>query len=158
MSSTHQGLAAERPGEMRPTATHARALRASLRIVALLIVAMVLVGGAARLTDSGLSITEWQPIMGAIPPLSASAWQKAFEAYQKIPEYLELKRGMSLKEFKAIYWWEWGHRFLGRLIGVAFLVPFVAFWSAGFIPRASCPGCSACSCLAGCRGPSAGTW
>ena len=110
-----------------------------LGIVALLIVAMVLVGGATRLTNSGLSITEWQPIMGAIPPLSAGAWQKAFEAYQKIPEYLELKRGMSLDEFKSIYWWEWGHRFLGRLIGVVFLVPFVAFWSAGFIPRAYLP-------------------
>jgi cytochrome c oxidase assembly protein subunit 15 len=139
MSSTLQGLAAERPGEMRPTATHARALRLWLGIVALLIVAMVLVGGATRLTDSGLSITEWQPIMGAIPPLSAGAWQKAFEAYQKIPEYLELKRGMSLDEFKSIYWWEWGHRFLGRLIGVVFLVPFVAFWGAGFIPRAYLP-------------------
>jgi cytochrome c oxidase assembly protein subunit 15 len=120
-------------------ARHATSLRAWLCVVALLIVAMILVGGATRLTDSGLSITEWQPIMGMVPPLSDSAWQKAFAAYQKIPEYLELTRGMSLEEFKTIYWWEWGHRFLGRLIGFAFLLPFVAFWIAGFIPRVLIP-------------------
>jgi len=140
MSSTPvPSLAAERLGETELPAKQARALRIWLGVVALLVVAMILVGGATRLTDSGLSITEWQPIMGAVPPLSVGAWQKAFEAYQKIPEYLELKRGMSLDEFKAIYWWEWGHRFLGRLIGFAFLLPFVAFWSAGFIPRALLP-------------------
>jgi heme a synthase len=132
-------LAAERLGETELPSKHARALRIWLGVVALLIVAMILVGGATRLTDSGLSITEWQPIMGAVPPLSDGAWQRAFEAYQKIPEYLELKRGMSLDEFKTIYWWEWGHRFLGRLIGFAFLLPFVAFWSAGFVPRALLP-------------------
>lgn len=126
--------------KLAPTnARHAKALRIWLGGLALLIVAMVLVGGATRLTDSGLSITEWQPIMGAVPPLSDSAWQKAFAAYQKIPEYLELKRGMSLEQFKTIYWWEWGHRLLGRLIGLAFFLPFVAFWLAGFIPRALLP-------------------
>ena len=100
-------------------ARRSRALRLWLGLVALLIVAMILVGGATRLTDSGLSITEWKPVTGVIPPFSERAWQEAFDAYQKIPEYLELKRGMSLEEFKTIYWWEWGHRFLGRLIGVA---------------------------------------
>ena len=120
-------------------ARHIRALRLWLGGVALLIVAMILVGGATRLTDSGLSITEWQPIVGAVPPLSDADWQQAFAAYQKIPEYTELKRGMSLDEFKTIYWWEWTHRFLGRLIGVAFFVPFVAFWIAGYIPRALLP-------------------
>jgi heme a synthase len=115
---------------------HARALRLWLACLALLIVAMILVGGATRLTDSGLSITEWKPVTGIVPPLSDSAWQEAFDAYQKIPEYLEVKRGMSLAEFKTIYWWEWGHRFLGRMIGVAFLVPFLALWAAGYIPRA----------------------
>jgi cytochrome c oxidase assembly protein subunit 15 len=114
-------------------------LRLWLGLVALLIVAMILVGGATRLTDSGLSITEWKPVTGVIPPLTLSAWQEAFDAYQKIPEYLELKRGMSLEEFKTIYWWEWGHRFLGRLIGVVFLLPFLAFWMAGYIPRALLP-------------------
>jgi len=84
-------------------ARHTRALRLWLGLVALLIVAMILIGGATRLTDSGLSITEWKPVTGVIPPLTQSAWQEAFDAYQKIPEYLELKRGMSLEEFKSIY-------------------------------------------------------
>jgi cytochrome c oxidase assembly protein subunit 15 len=145
MSSTSMSATAaesvtapQRDGVPLP-AKHARALRLWLGFVALLIVAMILVGGATRLTDSGLSITEWQPIMGAVPPLTAADWQKAFAAYQKIPEYLEMKRGMSLDAFKTIYWWEWSHRFLGRLIGVAFLVPFIAFWLAGYIPRTALP-------------------
>jgi len=120
-------------------ARHAKALRLWLACLALLIVAMILIGGATRLTDSGLSITEWKPVTGVIPPLSDNAWHEAFDAYQKIPEYLELKRGMSLEEFKSIYWWEWGHRFLGRLIAAAFLIPFLAFWAAGYIPRALLP-------------------
>ena len=116
-----------------------RALRIWLGIVAALIVAMILVGGATRLTESGLSITEWKPVMGAIPPLTEADWHEAFEAYKQIPQYTELNRGMSLDDFKTIYWWEWTHRFLGRLIGVVFLVPFIAFWVAGFIPRALLP-------------------
>jgi cytochrome c oxidase assembly protein subunit 15 len=120
-------------------AKHVRALRIWLAGLALLIVAMILVGGATRLTDSGLSITEWKPIMGAVPPLNDADWQKAFAAYQKIPEYTEIKRGMSLDEFKTIFWWEWAHRFLGRFIGFAFLVPFVGFLIAGYIPRALLP-------------------
>ncbi len=120
-------------------AKHVRALRLWLAGLALLIVAMILVGGATRLTDSGLSITEWQPIMGTIPPLGEADWQKAFAAYQKIPEYTEIKRGMSLDQFKTIFWWEWAHRFLGRFIGVAFFVPFVVFWIAGYIPRTLLP-------------------
>lgn len=116
-------------------ARHVRALRIWLGVIAFLIVAMILVGGATRLTDSGLSITEWQPIVGAIPPLSPSHWQEAFEAYQKIPEYTEINRGMSLDQFKTIYWWEWAHRFLGRFIGAVFLLPFIVFWLAGTIPR-----------------------
>ncbi len=115
-------------------ARHAAALRLWLGALALLIVTMILVGGATRLTDSGLSITVWQPVVGVVPPLSESDWHEAFAAYKTIPEYTELKRGMSLEEFKTIYWWEWAHRFLGRLIGVAFLVPFVLFWIAGYIP------------------------
>ena len=140
MSSTAaESLTASRAGQARIDARHVRVLRLWLGALALLIVAMILVGGATRLTNYGLSITEWKPVTGAIPPLSDSRWQEAFDAYQKIPEYLELKRGMSLDEFKTIYWWEWGHRFLGRLIGVAFLVPFLAFWFAGYIPRALLP-------------------
>ncbi len=120
-------------------ARHIRALRIWLGVIAFLIVAMVLVGGATRLTDSGLSITEWQPIIGAIPPLSDAHWQAAFEAYQKIPEYTEINRGMSLEAFKTLYWWEWAHRFLGRFIGLVFLLPFIVFWAAGYIPRQLMP-------------------
>ncbi len=96
-----------------------------------LIFAIVLVGGATRLTDSGLSITEWKPILGAIPPLSDADWQHAFSLYKQIPEYKVINRGMSLEEFKFIFWWEWAHRFLGRLIGLAFFVPAVFFWATG---------------------------
>jgi len=118
---------------------HVRALCIWLGVIAALIVAMILVGGATRLTDSGLSITEWQPIIGAIPPLSDAHWQEAFDAYKKIPEYTEINRGMSLDAFKSIYWWEWTHRFLGRFIGLVFLLPFIGFWIAGYIPRALMP-------------------
>ena len=120
-------------------AGHVRALRIWLGAIAFLIVAMILVGGATRLTDSGLSITEWQPIIGAIPPLSDTDWQEAFEAYKQIPEYSQINRGMSLEAFKSIYWWEWAHRFLGRFIGLVFFVPFVCFWAAGYIPRTLMP-------------------
>jgi cytochrome c oxidase assembly protein subunit 15 len=121
------------------SAGHNRALRIWLGTVAGLIVAMILVGGATRLTDSGLSITEWKPIMGAIPPLTEADWQRAFDAYQQIPEYTQVNPTMNLAAFKTIYWWEWTHRFLGRLIGVAFLVPFLFFWWAGYISRALWP-------------------
>lgn len=120
-------------------AGNVRALRLWLGCIAFLIVAMILVGGATRLTDSGLSITEWQPIVGAIPPLSDGDWQEAFEAYKQIPEYTQVNKGMSLSAFKRIYWWEWAHRFLGRFIGLAFFVPFVCFWAAGYIPRPLMP-------------------
>jgi cytochrome c oxidase assembly protein subunit 15 len=120
-------------------ARHVRVLRIWLGTIAALIVAMILVGGATRLTDSGLSITEWQPIIGAIPPLNDTHWQEAFEAYKQIPEYTEINRGMSLEAFKAIYWWDWAHRFLGRVIGLVFLLPFIAFWAVGMIPRTYLP-------------------
>lgn len=107
-----------------------------LLIVALLIAAMVTVGGLTRLTGSGLSITEWDPIMGVVPPLNDPAWQAAFAKYQHIPQYLLQNRGMSLGDFKAIYWWEWSHRLLGRLLGVVFLAPLVFFALTGAIPRA----------------------
>lgn len=110
-------------------------VRAWLVFVAALIAAMVIVGGATRLTDSGLSITEWQVFMGAIPPLSQADWQAAFDLYKQIPEYRILNRDMTLEGFKAIYWWEWAHRFLGRFVGVAFLVPFVFFWLRGRLDR-----------------------
>ena len=104
--------------------------------MAALVFLMVAVGGATRLTGSGLSITEWQPIMGAVPPLGDAAWQDAFEKYKQIPQYKILNKGMSLEAFKSIYLWEWGHRFLGRLIGIAFLIPFLFFIARGAITRA----------------------
>ena len=111
----------------RQSSGDSRAVRLWLAVTALLVVVMVLVGGATRLTDSGLSITEWKPVVGAVPPLSQADWQAEFMAYQRIPQYKLLNDGMSLAEFKVIYWWEWGHRQLGRLIGLVFLGGLVWF-------------------------------
>ncbi len=110
-----------------------RVIRTWLLVVAALVFATAAVGGATRVTGSGLSIVEWRPVVGAVPPLSGAAWQAEFEKYKTIPQYQELNRGMSLNEFKFIYWWEWGHRLLGRLIGVAFLLPFLWFLWKGWI-------------------------
>lgn len=115
------------------------AIRLWLYAVALLIFAMVIVGGATRLTDSGLSITEWLPLLGAIPPLNEADWLAAFEKYRQIPEYKVINKGMSLSEFQFIYWWEWSHRFLGRFIGVAFAVPALFFWLTGRLEKALRP-------------------
>ena len=106
-------------------------VRAWLWLIAALVLAMITVGGATRLTDSGLSITEWQPILGTIPPLTEAHWQEALEKYRQIPQYQLINKGMSLEEFKFIYWWEWGHRFLGRIIGLAFALPLAVFWFMG---------------------------
>ena len=95
--------------------------------IAALIVIMVLVGGATRLTESGLSIVEWKPVTGTLPPLGEAQWLAAFEAYKTIPQYRELNAGMSLDQFKTIFWWEWSHRLLGRVIGLAYLLPFLWF-------------------------------
>jgi heme a synthase len=92
-----------------------------------LIALMVLVGGATRLTESGLSIVEWKPVSGTLPPLTQEQWTQAFDGYKTIPQYRELNAGMDLAEFKSIFWWEWSHRLLGRVIGVAFLLPFLWF-------------------------------
>jgi cytochrome c oxidase assembly protein subunit 15 len=115
------------------------AVRVWLFVVAGLVIAMITVGGATRLTDSGLSITEWQPILGVIPPLSEADWQAAFLKYKEIPEYRDVNAGMSLEAFKFIYWWEWSHRFLGRFIGIAFALPLLAFWIAGRLPPRLAP-------------------
>ncbi len=115
---------------------HTRAIRLWLCAVAALVLAMVLVGGATRLTESGLSITEWKPVLGTLPPLGESGWQAEFEKYQAIPQYRALNAGMSLEQFKTIYWWEWAHRLLGRLIGVAFLLPFLWFLWRGWVEPA----------------------
>jgi cytochrome c oxidase assembly protein subunit 15 len=104
-----------------------RAVAIWLFAVAALVLAMVVVGGSTRLTGSGLSITQWRPVTGAVPPLSQADWQAEFARYQHIPQYQLINRGMTLAQFKGIYWWEWTHRLLGRLLGVVFFVPFVVF-------------------------------
>jgi cytochrome c oxidase assembly protein subunit 15 len=111
-----------------------RAVRWWLVAVALLIAAMVLVGGATRLTESGLSIVEWKPVTGTLPPLSQEEWSQAFDGYKQIPQYSEMNAGMTLDQFKTIFWWEWSHRFLGRFIGIAFLLPFLWFMWRGMLP------------------------
>jgi cytochrome c oxidase assembly protein subunit 15 len=112
-----------------------RAVALWLWCVAGLVFAIVLVGGATRLTESGLSIVEWKPVMGVVPPLGETDWQAEFAKYRTIPQYEQLNRGMSLDEFKTIYWWEWAHRLLGRLIGAAFLLPFLCFLCLRWIDR-----------------------
>jgi heme a synthase len=108
-------------------APHNRAIRWWLISIAALIAVMVLVGGATRLTESGLSIVEWKPVTGALPPLDQEQWTQAFEAYKTIPQYREMNSGMNLAEFKTIFRWEWSHRLLGRVIGIAYLLPFLWF-------------------------------
>ena len=112
---------------------HQRAIRLWLWALAALVIALVLVGGATRLTESGLSIVEWRPVTGVMPPLSDAGWQAEFEKYQAIPQYAQRNAGMSLAAFKVIYWWEWTHRLLGRVVGAAFLLPFLFFLWRGWV-------------------------
>ena len=100
-----------------------------------LIVIMITVGGLTRLTDSGLSITEWDPVMGAVPPMSAAAWNAAFAAYRTTAEFTLQNSAMTLAEFKVIFWWEWGHRQLGRFIGLAWLMGFLILFVIGKLPK-----------------------
>ncbi|SHI45580.1 cytochrome c oxidase assembly protein subunit 15 [Palleronia salina] len=111
-----------------------RAVRIWLMILFALVVVMIAVGGLTRLTDSGLSITEWAPVTGAIPPMNEAAWQAEFDKYRAIPEYQLQNKGMTLEEFQFIYWWEWGHRQLGRLIGLVWALGFVGFLVTRNIP------------------------
>jgi heme a synthase len=140
-------LAAARSG-----AAELSAVRVWLFAIAGLVFAMVIVGGATRLTGSGLSITEWQPILGVIPPQSEAAWRQAFEKYQAIPEYKLVNHAMDLQAFKVIYWWEWTHRLLGRLIGFVFLLPFIYFLVRRSIPRPFIPHVAALFILGGAQG------
>ena len=112
-----------------------RALITWLCICCVLVFAIVVVGGVTRLTHSGLSITEWQPIVGTLPPLSAADWNDAFAKYQLTPEFRDVNHAMTLAQFKRIYWWEYAHRLLGRAIGLVFLLPFLWFLARGRIPR-----------------------
>ncbi|MBP1850661.1 COX15/CtaA family protein [Rhizobium halophytocola] len=112
-----------------------RALRIWLGIVLAALFALVLVGGATRLTDSGLSITEWKPIHGVIPPLNAQQWEEEFQLYQRIPQYQQLNEGMTVGQFKSIFWWEWTHRLLARSIGLIFGLPLLVFWLTGRVEK-----------------------
>lgn len=112
-----------------------RAVRRWLWSIAALVAGMVMLGGATRLTGSGLSITEWNVVTGVLPPLSEAAWLAEFEKYKAIPQYQAINKGMSLADFKFIYFWEWAHRLLGRIVGFAFAIPLAFFWWRGRITR-----------------------
>lgn len=127
-------------------------VRVWLAILFALVALMIAVGGLTRLTDSGLAITEWAPISGSIPPLSAEDWQAEFDAYRQIPEYQLQNRGMSLAEFQTIYWWEWGHRQLGRVIGLVWAAGFAFFWATRRIPAGWTPRLLGLGALGGLQG------
>ena len=110
-----------------------------LALVALLVFAMIVLGGVTRLTNSGLSMTDWKPVTGWLPPLSHEAWMAEFERYKAFPEYQKINKGMSLSEFQGIYAFEYAHRVLGRVIGLAFFVPFVLLLLFRKIPRSLAP-------------------
>jgi len=130
-----QKPAATPGGVSRDRSRARRLVRGWLMILFALVVVMIAVGGLTRLTDSGLSITEWAPLSGAIPPLSEADWQAEFDAYRAIPEYQLQNRGMSMAEFQVIYWWEWGHRQLGRFIGLVWAVGFLGLLATRNIPK-----------------------
>ncbi len=111
-----------------------RGIRAWLAVIFLLVAAMIVVGGLTRLTDSGLSITEWKPVTGAVPPLDLASWTSEFEKYKASPEFALQNSAMTLEEFKGIYWWEWGHRQFGRVIGLVWAVGFAGFMIARKVP------------------------
>ncbi len=129
-----------------------RSIARWLMAIFALVVLMIAVGGMTRLTDSGLSITEWRPVTGAVPPLSAEAWDSEFEKYRAIPEYQLQNKGMSLSEFKVIYWWEWGHRQLGRVIGLVWAIGFLYFLARKQIPRGWIPPLLTLGALGGLQG------
>lgn len=126
--------AARRGGLIEGAQGDRTATRRWLLVLFGLVVVMISVGGLTRLTDSGLSITEWAPVSGALPPLSAEAWQSEFDRYRAIPEYQLQNAGMTLAEFKRIYWWEWGHRQLGRFIGLVWAAGFLWLWLSKRVP------------------------
>ncbi len=128
------------------------AIRIWLMILFVMVVAMIALGGATRLTGSGLSIVEWAPVTGTVPPMTDAEWQTEFEAYQQIPQYAEINAGMDLAGFKQIYWWEWSHRLLGRLVGLVWAVGFVGFLAAKRIPTGWTPRLLGLGALGGLQG------
>ena len=157
LSPSRGGVAAGiAPGD---TSRDAPLLARWLFAVALLVVLIVAVGGITRLTESGLSITEWKPVTGTLPPLSEAQWQAEFAQYKKIPQYIEVNgpAGMTLADYKFIYFWEWVHRLLARLIGLAFALPLAWFWLRGRIPAGYKPRLLALLALGGLQG-AVGWW
>jgi cytochrome c oxidase assembly protein subunit 15 len=122
-----------------PEQSHNRRIAAWLFICCLMVYAMVILGGATRLTGSGLSMVEWDPIFGIVPPLDQETWNETFALYQQSPEYQKINAGMDLAGFKRIYWYEYSHRLLGRTIGTVFLLPFLFFLAKGWVERPLIP-------------------
>ncbi len=132
--------------------TQRRALILWLGATSFLVFAMVVIGGLTRLTDSGLSITEWRPVTGAIPPLTEAGWNEEFDKYRASSEYQLQNLGMSMAEFRVIYWWEWGHRQLGRVLGLVYAVPLALLWLRGWLPATLRPRFLALLALGGLQG------
>jgi cytochrome c oxidase assembly protein subunit 15 len=141
---------------MRDPQRDRRLVRWWLYLVALMIIGIVVVGGTTRLTHSGLSITEWQPVHGVIPPLNDDQWQEEFAKYRQIPEF-QLRTDMTLADFKGIFWWEWAHRLIGRLIGAVVLLPLIFLWVTGRIEAVLKPRLVAILLLIGLQG-AVGWW
>lgn len=135
-----------------PARGNNRAIGIWLLACAAMIFAMAVIGAITRLTESGLSIMEWAPLRGVLPPIGAAEWERLFALYQQIPEYQQENAGMSLAEFKTIFWWEWVHRLWGRLIGVVFAVPFLWFLLRRRIPRGLAPHLAGMFALGGLQG------
>jgi heme a synthase len=142
---TGSGAHSASPDRSRPVAIWLFAMAA-------LVLAMVVVGGATRLTGSGLSITEWKPVTGALPPLSAAAWADAFDKYRLSSQYRLINQGITLDQFKALFWWEWAHRLLGRTVGLVFAGPFIAFLLTRSFPRRLFGPCLGLFALGGLQG------
>jgi len=129
-----------------------RVLRGWLTAAAISVTMTIAVGGATRLTESGLSITEWKPVTGVLPPMSAASWQRAYEQYLVIPEARTVHAGITQAQFKTLYWWEWAHRLAGRLVGIVVALPFLWFWRRGWIASALFPRLLSLPLLVGAQG------
>jgi heme a synthase len=132
-------VSSDAEGKLADRQTSVEWVRVWLVFVCLVLVAMIMVGGATRLTHSGLSMVDWKPLSGVIPPMTTPEWEAEFDQYKQFPEYQKLNQGMNLAEFKQIFYWEYGHRVLGRLIGLIFFVPFVFFWLTRRVERKYLP-------------------
>lgn len=152
MNATPSATSAGSTASRKPARGAPRAVAIWLLLCCVLVFAIVVVGGVTRLTHSGLSITEWQPIVGTLPPLSAAAWDEAFAKYQATPEYRQVNKGMSLGAFKSIFWWEYVHRLLGRAVGAVFALPLLWFIVRRRLPSGLAPALVAIFLLGGLQG------